>query len=1649
MNRVTYFICSFFLFWSTIVCAQIPGPLTTQGAPPFSLQSNAGGGIDSINLGNLDILLSIPINSNGVYGPQSSATMRMESGFPLVKFSGQVMIGAGGENLFSLHAPVASPYSLWVGPSGCTGGFSNAVDSTGAFHDVPAVQMSACNTLYVSQPGRDGWQVAAYLLPPIGSYYEVIAPDGTYTTQSFVVTDGTFVSLTFDLHGNYTNYTNYTGTGAQWWADAASNLTATTVGYGFPASQIDYPGPGGTTDHYFPSWSSLNINTDANCSAYHQSYQTQASLPTSASFLSSLTLPDGSQYQFTYETYWNNPATYTGRIASVTLPTGAVITYTYSGGTNNQGVWCDDGSTATISKTTPDGTWVFTHCEYGLAVAPSTCNTSPPNGWTGNHLATTTVTAPSGDYKIYTTGSYIPSDPAAKVTLPIQEQAFGVTGPGCSVASPCNLGGQIICYYPNLTYPACAVPPGVGADVITERDVYTLVPGVPNPALTTYLLDTHERTTEVRVYDFGGSRTGINWDSHTLTTYGSWNGSICAPVTFNSFQVMDRVCSKQVFVGGGGTPVSTSYFTYNQYADLVTVQNTIGGVLVTTASNQYDSKGRLLSSSGPNGEHTATAYNACSGQEPSSTTVTIGTGASLTTNYITYDCTGERLLTKQDANGNNWTTNYTGDPFWRPISTTDPLQNTTYYTYTPTTRDTKLTVASGSTEETLAQVDSMGRSKLSQVKLNGTSNYSIRETDFDSNGRVRRVTLPYTAAAGTLNSTVGAFTYTYDGIDRVLTEAGPPYSSSVAGTTKTYAYNANDTLVTVSPPPSGENSKSTQTEVNGLGEVTSVCEVTSTSFTGSAPCNQSSPVNGLLTTYSYYPGGKLSAITQNALGTTTQQRSFTYDNSNTGRTLTATTPESGRNTTVYDSDPNHLCSSFIGFPVKTIDNAGGTACISYDLADRVITMTYPAGLNSSNTPPKTFVYDSTGNTNINCGSAGNQKGAIAEAFTGTSGNKITDEGFCYDLDGRATDSFLWTSTGNSAYTHINESYFPDGQVNTLSIPTFPTITYSLDANGRVYSATSVLKSVTYWDPGLPKVVTFGSGDISTYTPFLNLEPHIAAHTIGSGTTNTISHTVTWNSNGSLASLATSDQINPANTQTCAFSYDDLERALTNNCGSNWNENYSYDVFGNVTKTGSAPWPVSGGYSQSNNRYTSSVFAYDANGRLTNDTFDSLGWDVNGNLISQSGTNLVYDAFDRPVAGGTTQYLYAADGTLVGTEASNGSITKAFVPLPMGRAVYASGVLHYDRYDWQGSARVASTAARTVYSDTSYDAFGIPYWSSGTANNQYAGLNSDISSGGEQVSATRRYHPVQGRWISPDSVVPDIYNPQTFNAYHYALNQPTNTTDPGGECEGDDPSACTLTLLGGSQITLPRDVTVNFFGITGCNCDAFNGYYSLYNPETKTLYPQEPAWMVTLLETPVLVPQYESGGNFGSGGFPPIQWEYKYPSRMTEDEVEKMAGAEGALAGIQIGSAFGSGLSGGLEAGVDLQVTEFTAPGISNTESALLQPYRPYGGHHIPAQSAFRGAANYDANAAPAIPNSELVRLNLDHLRVITPTQRFLYTEFAKTGNPLTWDAVQRIETQALIRAGMKPTMAQNTVQQAIQQLKQMGVSGPTRIPWGD
>lgn len=117
------------------------------------------------------------------------------------------------------------------------------------------------------------------------------------------------------------------------------------------------------------------------------------------------------------------------------------------------------------------------------------------------------------------------------------------------------------------------------------------------------------------------------------------------------------------------------------------------------------------------------------------------------------------------------------------------------------------------------------------------------------------------------------------------------------------------------------------------------------------------------------------------------------------------------------------------------------------------------------------------------------------------------------------------------------------------------------------------------------------------------------------------------------------------------------------------------------------------------------------------------------------------------------------------------------------------------------------------------------------------------------------------------------------------------------------------------------------------------------------------------------------------------------------------------------------------------------------QAAELKPYNQGQGHHAPAKRAFEGAPNYDAKKALAVPNAELQRLGVDHDK-ITQSQRKAYIDLSKTGASLTWDAVAKIEVDALVKGEMKLETAKATVAKAIQVLKDSGVPGPMRIPWG-
>jgi len=86
---------------------------------------------------------------------------------------------------------------------------------------------------------------------------------------------------------------------------------------------------------------------------------------------------------------------------------------------------------------------------------------------------------------------------------------------------------------------------------------------------------------------------------------------------------------------------------------------------------------------------------------------------------------------------------------------------------------------------------------------------------------------------------------------------------------------------------------------------------------------------------------------------------------------------------------------------------------------------------------------------------------------------------------------------------------------------------------------------------------------------------------------------------------------------------------------------------------------------------------------------------------------------------------------------------------------------------------------------------------------------------------RLYDPVVGRFISPDSIVPDYFNPQSLNRYSYCLNNPLIYVDPTGHYANDPGEDPPDSGLGEDKEESKGDtVETNSDGLEGLNEDPF-------------------------------------------------------------------------------------------------------------------------------------------------------------------------------------------------------------------------------------
>ncbi|MGA2234437.1 MAG: RHS repeat-associated core domain-containing protein [Terriglobales bacterium] len=1379
------------------------------GTPPFG--SLGGGPFDTVNLGNLNVHFAIPVLNKAGRGTPFSYNLAYDSSIwqPVTSSGTTSWTNVTDTNWgWTTSMPLGGHVSFKASSSASrcgkapdwglerTWNFGNWAyyDGFGTRHPFSGSSSvwSGCSN------GSSGFAATAsdssgYTISVTGSTVNSLT-----AANGAIINPATGATTLQDANGN--QVTSTTSSGTTTYTDTLGTTVLTVAGVAPNPVTFQYTAPSGALATYTMNYQQYTVQTGFGITGISE-YG-----PLSNALVSGIQLPDGSSYRFTYEktpsactplsgTYSSNCVT--GRIASVILPTGGEVTYVYSGG--NNGIE-NDGSTAGLTRTlSPGGEW-----QYARSLSGSTWTTTitdpNQNQTVINFAKDGNTTAPT--YNFYETQRQVKQlINGTQTLLATSTHCYNANYANCSTASVSSPITQTDAYsqLPNNSTRLSEVQYNgsfTGSGLVSDDKEYNYGVTLGAAPSSTYLVretaisyaslsnNIYNKPSSIKVYD---------WTSGSAVTLAS--------STYAYDQTTPTATS--------GTPQQIAIT--GSRGNLTTATTSTSSTATLSSTYTYYDTGNPYVVTDVNSAQTTYVYG--SGSCGNSFATTINEPLSLSRS-LTWNCTGGIATQATDENGNNVATNYTDPDFWRPANVYDQESNETTISYIGETAvEAALQNFNGgnSVSDSRTTVDGFGRTIFIQrLQGPGATNYDTAEVDYNNVGQPYRSTMPYSALASpsSSNTTAPATTTNYDALGRVLT------ITDADGGTVSYTYTNNDVLQTVS----GTQTFQKQLEYDGLGRLTSVCEISSTlPLVGT--CGQSSAQTGLWTKYTYDALGHLLTVRQDAQAAagSQQTRSFVYDM--LGRLASETNPETNNIAYTYGYDTDSTCGTSNSDLVKRGDAVGNVTCYAYDKMHRLTAATYPSGTYSSSTPAKCYVYDAA---TVNSVAMTNAKGRLAEALTGTGtscpiATKITDLGLSYSARGELSD--VYESTPHSSgYYHVSASYWPHGLLNQLTsnLSGLPTISYGgsggtsgLDGEGRILQVTassgqSPVTGVTYTNSGTTEPigsltkVTLGSVDSDSFQYDVNTG-RPTQYQFNVGTTQSVTGNLGWNSNGTLASLNITDQLNSSNSQSCAYAYDDLARLGGANCGNSiWSQTFSYDAFGNITKNvpnGSTGISFQSVYSDSTN-WLSSIGsltpAYDNNGNLKYDTVHNFTWDADGKMLNVDSTTvqLTYDALGRAVeqnrGGSYTQIVYAPYGAKLAL--MNGTtLVKAFVSLPGGpTAVYAAGTtgpVFYRHADWLGSSRLASTQSRTKYFDVSYAPFGENYNNSGTTDYNFTGQDQDTVTGYDDF-LYREYSPVQGRWMSPDPAgmaAVDSTNPQTWNRYAYVVNSPLNMTDPLGLC----------------------------------------------------------------------------------------------------------------------------------------------------------------------------------------------------------------------------------------------------------------------------
>ncbi len=1193
-----------------------------------------------------------------------------------------------------------------------------------------------------------------------GTVYETIDASGIrYDSSTGITTDRQGIhylpvgqSYPFDLredpNGNKISATGV-GTSEDTLGRTTSPGTAATCPTGggllpvSSSSAVNFPGPasaGGTSTLTF-CYATVTLSTNF--------FDADVQYNGTTSAIQSLVLPNATHWDFLYDSY--------GNIAKIIFPTGGSLSYTWA---TIEGA--TEQARAIVARTldATDGTGSHTwNYFWGIGIEPTSVVVTDPLGNDAVHTFTYFNGSPYVNQSKYYQGSH-----SGGTLLKTVSTDFA-TSPGVLNV---DCGGGLSSVFNVRPIRVTTNMGGWVRKVETDYDSGFLFHS-PDPNSSSTYYGSFGDVIARREYDWGSGAPGPLL-RQTTTTYLA-----TSPGPYQDNNLLDLQWQVTVKDGGGNTKAATSYAydattplssgistqhdqnppNGNYRGNLTSVGRWLDTAGYLTTNNVVYDTGMLQQTTDPGGHPTQYAYSTSfAGAYP--TTVT--DAMSHPTNY-NYDFNTGLITSVTDVNGRQ--TAYTFDAMWRPQTITYPTGGgTATFGYTDgSSSSVTLTrsIASGINFVKTAYVDGVGRVKQSALTSDPDGTTYV-DTTYDGDGRKASVSNPYRSIS---DPTYGITSFGYDGLGRVTSVTSP------SGGSVTTSYAGIYTTVT------DQQGKQRKSLTDGLGRLIAVWEP--------------DPVSGNLfneTDYTYNTLDNLTQVQQKGNDGNSahwRTRTFTYDS--WSRLLTAFNPESGTTTYTYNALGNdHLLSSKQDARGMTITYA------SYDADHRLTSKTY-----SDSTPAVGYGFDAAA-----ClGQSSCYNIHHRTSMTDAAGS----EAWAYDAMGRTIAD---QRTTNSVTKTTGYVYNDDGSLKKLTYGgSGRGINYTVSGAGRAtvvqqdvgqggfyYVASS--PQATYAPQGGLQSALFGAvGSFTGVTETIGYNNRLQPTSLYANSTGGTAINLTYNyadanghNNGNVMGIT--NNLVPDGSRSFTFTYDQLNRIKTA-ATSAGTATYNIDIWGNlysISLTGNTPWQnaLNVSIDPATNRITGD--AYDTAGNMTGDGLYGYTYNAENQQTLAAGVTYKYDGDGKRVQKvNGTLYWYDVGGNVLTETNSSGGLLKDYIYFGGKRIAYVYNSSAYFYWgDHLGNSRVVTNSIGGTCYNADFGPYGKEqtYTTTCSQNYKFTGKERDTETGNDYFGA-RFYENNLGRFMSvdPKAASGHTVDPQTWNRYAYARNNPLMFVDPDG------------------------------------------------------------------------------------------------------------------------------------------------------------------------------------------------------------------------------------------------------------------------------